>query len=271
MGLTVVDAAKLMQWGKSTLQRLERGQSEKVRVVDVKELCQIYGFDEEKTAGLVGLAQQAAVKSWWHEFGELIPENFSIYMGLESGARTLTTYQPDLVPGLLQTPSYARALVRKAYPDVTETDLEGRVQLRQRRQTLIKRPTQPAGFHVVLNESVLRRQVGDPRTMAEQLRSLADLSTRPNITVQVLPFSEGSPTGEQVSPFVILDFARDAPQGPVEPTVVYVEGFTGDFYSEKDHIVGRYMTAWEWIRRGALDDTQTRSLLRQVAKEYGSS
>ncbi|MBL1080135.1 helix-turn-helix domain-containing protein [Nocardia sp. 2] len=270
LGLTIVEAADLMQWGKSTLQRFERGQSDRVRVVDVRELCRIYDFDNGMTEAMVGLAQQAAVKSWWHEFGDLIPENFSVYMGLESSARVLTTYQPDLVPGLLQTADYARRLIHTAHPDARESEIAGRVQVRMRRQVLITRNTRPTALHVVLSESVLRRSIGGPTIMAAQMRHLADTSTRPNIAILVLPFAAGMPTGEQTGPFVILDFGHDNHGRSVEPTVVYAEGFTGDMYSEKVRVVDCYAAAYDRIRRAALDEADSRILLRQTAKEYSA-
>ncbi|WP_067542847.1 helix-turn-helix domain-containing protein [Nocardia crassostreae] len=270
MGLTIVEAATLMQWGKSTLQRLERGQADRVRIVDVKELCRIYGLGEDLTAALVGLAQQAAVKSWWHGFGELIPENFSVYMGLESGARTLTTYQSEFVPGLLQIEDYARVLASDAHPLASRDEIDARVRIRMRRQTLIRRNAKPTNLKVVLNEAVLRREIGNPAIMATQLRTLADMGTRPNISLQVLPFSAGMPTGEQVGPVVILEFDSDNQGKPLEPTVVYAEGFTGDMYSEKPHIVRRYTDAYQTIQRAALDEVNSRAMLRRAAKEYST-
>lgn len=270
MGLTIVEAANLLQWGKSTLHRLERGQSDRVRVVDVRELCTIYGFDQRMTTAMVGLAQQAAAKSWWHEFGDLIPENFSVYMGLEAGARTLTTYQPDLVPGLLQTSDYAHILIRAAHPEANTAEIASRVQLRTRRQALITRAARPTAMNVILGEAVLRRSIGGAAVMAAQLRSLADAGTRTNIRIRMLPFSAGMPTGEQTGPFVIMEFGKDTQGNPVEPSVVYAEGFTADMYSEKPHIVDRYEAAFHRIGSAALDEVETRNLLRCRAKEYAT-
>jgi hypothetical protein len=231
-------------------------------------LIEIYGVDEDRAAGMKGLAQQAAEKSWWHEFGDLIPANFSVYMGLESAALKLTTYQPDLVPGLLQTPEYIRMLVRAGNPELSETDIEGRVQLKARRQHQITRKTKAATLDVVLGETVLRRVIGGPTVMAAQLRQLADASTLPNVTISVLPFSAGYPTGDQIGPFVILEFGTDSRGEPVEPTIVYAENYTGDMYSEKVGTVQRYAQAYERIRQAALDEASSRSLLRNIAREY---
>ncbi|MFX0574267.1 helix-turn-helix domain-containing protein [Nocardia nepalensis] len=268
MGMTLEDAATLMQWGKSTLQRLERGQSDRVRDVDVRELCRIYGIDDERTAALIGLARQAAVKSWWHEFGDVIPANFSVYVGLEASAQTLTTYQPDLVPGLLQTADYVRVLARAANPGDTDSELESRVQLKLQRQALIMRGIKPIRLEVILHEGALRRVIGSHKIMVKQLRHLADQSTRPNISVRILPFSAGMPTGDQIGPFVILDFGLDSQGKSVEPTIVYAENYTGDMYSEKVGTVQRYTEAHETIRRASLDDNSSRILLRDLAREH---
>ncbi|WP_328399528.1 helix-turn-helix domain-containing protein [Nocardia sp. NBC_00403] len=268
MGMTLEDAAQLMQWGKSTLQRLERGQSDRVRDVDVRELCRIYGLDDDRTAALVGLARQAAVKSWWHEFGDVIPANFSIYVGLEASAHRLTTYQPDLVPGLLQTADYTEVLARAANPDDTDSELDSRVRLKLQRQALITRGTKPVRLEVILHESVLRRVIGSPKIMAKQLRHLADAGTRPNVCVRVLPFAAGMPTGDQIGPFVVLDFGVDSQGKSVEPTIVYAENYTGDMYSEKVGTVQRYVQAYDIFQRTSLDESSSRILLRDAAREH---
>ncbi|WP_024801495.1 helix-turn-helix transcriptional regulator [Nocardia sp. BMG51109] len=267
-GLTIAEAARLMEWGASTLQRLEKGQADRIRTIDIQELCRIYGIPDDIAEGLKGLAQQAAVKSWWHAYGDLIPENFDVYVGLEASAQCLTAYQSELVPGLLQTADYARALTGLGFPDDGEAELERRVQLRLQRQALITRRTHPATVDVVLGESILRRVVGSARVMAAQLRHLADLSTRDNVTLRILPFSAGVPLGLSTGPFVILEFGTDGKGQPVEPPVVYVEGFTGDLYLERPSDVLRYRRAHEGLLQCALDVPTSRHLLRQAAKEY---
>ncbi|MGF6881977.1 transcriptional regulator with XRE-family HTH domain [Nocardia sp. GAS34] len=267
-GQTIAEAARLMEWGASTLQRLEKGQADRIRTIDIQELCRIYGIPEEFAEGLKGLAQQAAVKSWWHAYGDLIPENFDVFVGLEASAQRLTSHQSELVPGLLQIAEYARALNGLGYPGDTEAELERRVQLRLQRQALITRRNHPATLNVVLDESVLRRVVGSARVMAAQLRHLADISTRDNVTLRILPFAAGVPLGLSPGPFVILEFGTDSKGQPVEPPVVYVEGFTGDLYLERKADVCRYRQAHEALQRSALDVDSSRQLLRQIAKEY---
>lgn len=189
-------------------------------------------------------------------------------MGLESAAHALTSYQPDLVPGLLQTAEYAGVLARAANPSDTDYEIEGRVQLKLRRQRKITRHTKPTTLDVVLGETVLRRNIGGPTVMATQLRHLADASTLPNVTLRVLPLSAGYPTGDQVGPFVVLEFGTDSRGEPLEPTIVYAEGFTGDMYSEKLGIVERYAQAYQHLQQSSLDEIGSRLLLREMAREH---
>ncbi|MFC8531140.1 helix-turn-helix domain-containing protein [Nocardia sp. NPDC057227] len=260
-GLTIAEAARLMEWGATTLQRLEKGQADRIRTIDVRELCRVYGIPDEIAFGLEGLARQTADTHWWHAFGELIPEHFEVYRGVEASARHLSTYQPDLVPVLFRTAEYLRALAGGA---------EERVQRTLRGQSLITRKSLPATVDAVLHESVLRRLVGGPRVMAAQLRHLADLSTRANVRLRVLPFAAGAPVGGTVAPFTLLDFGADRRGRSIEPPVVYTEGLTGGLYLESERDVRRYDAAHECLRGSALDIPSSRNLLRRVAKEYAA-
>ncbi|NKY52362.1 helix-turn-helix domain-containing protein [Nocardia vermiculata] len=266
--MTIVQAADLMQWSESTLQRLETGNAEKIRWRDVKDLCELYSVPGETSEALIGLARQSHVKSWFHEYGDLIPETFNLYVGMESSAHKLTTVQPVVLPGLLQTPDYARTLTRSVFPDDTNDELDGRIRFRTRRQAILTRKTRPVVLEAVIHETAIRRVVGSPEIMAKQLRHLADISTMTNVTVRTLPFSAGLPLGDPVGPFVILEFGKDKNDRPLEPTVVYVENFLGDLYLEKKAAVDRYHRAYDGIQRMTLDDVASRKLLRQVAREY---
>lgn len=269
-GLTMPEAAHLIERGKTTLQRLETGQVNRIRLLDIRELCAVYDAEEVVTAGLLGLAQQASGKCWWHEYGKLIPEDFDVYVGLEAAARRLTSYAPDVVLGLLQAPDYARALLRSALPGSFSEEIDRRVEVKQRRQKILTRKRQPTELNAVLLECALRRVVGGRRVMAAQLRHLADMSTRPNITLRVLPYSAGIPLGDPIGLFTIADFRLDKHEKPIEPPVVYLENFTGDLYLESPTDVQRYHVAHEAIQRAALDETASRSLLRQLAREYAA-
>ncbi|MBF6286883.1 helix-turn-helix domain-containing protein [Nocardia cyriacigeorgica] len=267
-GLTIAQAARLMEWGASTLQRLEKGQADRIRTIDIRELCRIYGVPDQLTEGLAGLAQQADTPSWWHAFGDVIPESFDVHVGLEAAAETVTAYHPELVPALLQTADYARALYRLAHPEESEDALDRRVQLRLQRQALITRRVAPATVRVIVHEAVLRRMVGSAKVMTGQLRHLADIGTRGNVMVRVLPFAAGVPLGVGTGAFTILEFGTDRAGRPLEPPVVHAEGLTGDLYLERPADVRRYHRAHENLQQCALDDQSSRHLLRQLAKEF---
>jgi len=190
--------------------------------------------------------------------------------GLEASAYRLTTYEPELVPGLLQTPAYASVLIHAAHPGDGAEEHARRVQLRMRRQSRITRKMNPVVLDVILRESVLRGRVGGPRVMEKQLKHLVDIGTRANITIRILPFNAGFPLGDAIAAFVILDFGTDRAGREIEPSVVYVEGFTGDLYLAKPAAVGRYTQAYETLRRSALDPIASRAMLRQIAKEYAA-
>ncbi|BCK52479.1 helix-turn-helix domain-containing protein [Nocardia wallacei] len=266
-GMTIAEVARLIRRGASSVQRLETGSNERIRLDDVEAICRVIGADETTTEALIGLAQQGNTKSWYHQYGDLIPASFDVYMGLESAAASMTSYL-ELVPGILQTPEYARALYRAGHPDESDNEIARRVELRIRRQILIKRKTSPVRINAILDETILRRRIGDRRIMSAQLRHLADLSTRENITIRILPHSAGVPLGELTGPFIILDSATEDDGVPLEPSVVYVESYRGALYYEEEVDVRAYRAAHEALGRVALTAQASRDLLRKTAREY---
>ncbi|WP_280228155.1 helix-turn-helix domain-containing protein [Nocardia cyriacigeorgica] len=267
-GLSQPQAAALLGIGSTTLWRLEHGHNDRVNIDHVEAACELYGVPDHLVAAYVGLARQASEKSWWHEFGDLIPETFDVYIGMEGAAQKFISYHVELVPGIVQTADYTRALVREALPDESPAEHERRVQMRQYRQMIITRKRQPVEVHIVLHESVLHRTIGDRKTMAVQLKRLADLSTRPNVSIRILPNDAGVPGGRAVGQFTILEFDANRAGPPVEPPVVYVPGLVGDMYFEKPKDVHRYHQAYKAFEDFALDAVDSRGLLRQVAKEF---
>lgn len=269
-GLTLEQVGIMMQWSKSKLSRIEKGEAgATLRELDIRELSRIYGFDESQTTAMVGLAEQSDAKCWWHTFDDLIRKSFNMYVGLEASAASLTIFRPDVVPGLLQTADYARALDKVYFPSDSVDEQDRRIQLRMKRQNIITRRSNPAPVDVVLHESVLHAVVGGPKIMAVLLRHIADVGTLAHVTVRILPFTAGFPLGMPVGPYVILDFGLGSKGAASSvPTVVYVESYTGDMYLERQQDVEMYRVASAAIRRASLDPLASRSLLRKVAKEY---
>ncbi|WP_433657526.1 helix-turn-helix domain-containing protein [Nocardia sp. CA-128927] len=266
-GLSIETAAKAIGRGVGTLHRLETSAPNVVvKDEDIKGLCKLYQRPEMLPI-LRSLAAQGKTPSWLDEYPDQVNPTFNVYLQMESAAAHLTIYRPDMVSGLFQTPDYARALDRLYFATDSADDIERRVRVRRNRQALITRDLAPLTVDLVLDEAVLRRVVGGPKVMSAQLRHLADLLP-PRVGVQVLPFGGGFPLGISTGPFTILDFAANADGHPLEPSVVYVESYTGNIYLERPVTVQRYRRAFEAIRRVALEVPESKRLLRQAAKEF---
>ncbi|WP_067544126.1 helix-turn-helix domain-containing protein [Nocardia crassostreae] len=270
-GMNLDQAAALVQWSRPTLSRLERGETEKVRVTDILALCEAYGLNEEATAVAKGLAEQTPAKSWWQAYSDLVPAWANLFVGLESAATSLTIFQPLIMHGLLQTPDYARALDRLFFPDDTEHELERRIQVRVQRQHILTRSRQPTRMSIILHENVLRIVVGNSRVMAAQCRHVADISTRDNIDVRVMPYRAGLPLGMAVPPFTIMDFGS-SPRGKqvVEPQQVYCEGYAGSAYLENRTDVMTFRQAFRKLQQASLDARSSRDMIREIARRHES-
>ncbi|MEU2120838.1 helix-turn-helix domain-containing protein [Nocardia niwae] len=268
-GFTLERAAQLMEMGKTSVGRIEKGQNDKVRLRDVEAFGKLYGLDVEQIEQLKALAQQTPTKSWWQASRNLIVPGFNTYLGLETGASGISMYQPLVVPGLLQVADYARVIERPYLPNDTQEDIERRVALRLRRAAILTRRTSPVKAEFVVHEGVLHTIVGSRAVMAAQHRHMADMSTLPNVTVRILPFTAGFP-GDcvPVLPYIMLDFPVHGPGAGAEPSVIYAENNTGVMFFEDDGDVQRYRSIHETIRCAALEEQASRDLLRQVARRY---
>ncbi|WP_280402713.1 helix-turn-helix domain-containing protein [Nocardia carnea] len=272
-GMSIQDAARLIERGAGTVQRLEKGEANRIRMLDIQGLCQIYDrmdqFEE-----LIELAKVAATGDgagglwlgadglWQNEYRPAIRADFGLYVSLETAASKLTMYRPDIIDGLFQIPAYARALDALYFPDADSEELDQRTNIRLNRQRIVTRRRNPVDVDLVIDESVLRRIVGDPNIMRRQLRHLADLSV--NVTVEILPFSSGYPGGIAPGPFTILDFDRVTG----EPPTVFVENFAGNIYHDRPETVARYRDAHEARKRVALSQADSKQTLRRIAREY---
>lgn len=264
--LTVRAAAERLEWSEAKMWRIETGQTS-LRSFDVEAMCKIYAAPADLTEALMGLAKETKARGWWHAYGDVIPEGFDVYIGLEEAASQLRWYEPELVPGILQTEGYARTLIQTHNPGVGEEEVSRRVHVRMARQPLIRRATAPLRLQVALNEAVVRRPVGGARVMAEQLDELAEVSGLPNVSLRVAPFSAGVHPGVMSGPFVILRFPVAGDGQDSEPATVYKDGFTGALYLDKPHEVERYAQAFRSIRDACLDEGASRNLIQQAAEE----
>ncbi len=265
--LSVKVAAEHLEWSTPRIWRIETGQVS-LRSLDVRNMCEIYGAPKDLTEALMGLAKETKAKGWWHAFGDVIPETFDLYVGLEEAAASKTSYESDIVPGLLQTEGYARAIMSTHTPGISEEELDKRVRVRIERQMILTRTTAPLTFQVALSEAVLRRAVGGTEVMHRQLARLVWMSEKPNIALRVVPFSVGAHLGMVTGPFSILRFPLDKDEKPTEPPTVYTDGYTGNLYLDKPHELDKYEAAFRGIWQAGLDEQASRRLIAEVAGEY---
>lgn len=258
-GMTAEEVADRLLVSQSKISRLENGRRS-ISQRDVRDLCGVYEVEDHRMVeSLMEMAKDSRQQGWWHAFGD-IP--YSVYIGLETDAASLRVYEPQVVPGLLQTRGYAESLINGALPEAPPGDIEKRVTVRARRQDRITAPEQPLRLWAVIDESALRRTVGGRQVMIEQLEQLVELSRLPHVTVQVLPFDMGAHPGIN-GQYAILEFPDAA-----DSSVVYIEGVTSDLYLEKAQDVQRYSVMYEHLRAQALNVEQSRIFIGEIAKEY---
>ena len=250
--MTTRMAAQQLEWSEAKIWRIETGQTS-LRSLDVEAMCKIYGAPTDLVAPLTALAKETKARGWWTGYSDVIAEGFEVYIGLEEAARAMATYENELIPGLLQTAAYTRALLKSARPDASDTEIERRVQLRMARQALLTRKDSPLQLDVVISESVLWRRVGGAEVTVEQLAHLQCMCDLPNVRIQLVPTDSGYHDGMDSGPFVLLEFADTAQVELWEPPVVYVEAFTGPVYLDKDHEIERYRKAFANIESVAAD------------------
>ncbi|MCX4644845.1 helix-turn-helix domain-containing protein [Streptomyces sp. NPDC055059] len=258
-GMTAEEVAERLLVSQSKISRLENGRRS-ISQRDVRDLCGVYEVEDHRIVdSLMQMAKDSRQQGWWHSFGD-IP--YSVYIGLETDAASLRVYDPQVVPGLLQTRAYAETLITGALPETMPTDIDKRVQVRLRRQERIAAPDNPLRLWTVLDESALRRVVGSRAVMREQLEHLVEQSQLPHVTVQVIPFDMGAHPGLN-GQYAILEFPDAA-----DSSVVYIEGVTSDLYLEKANDVQKYSVMYEHLRAQALNVEQSRQFIAKIAQEY---
>jgi transcriptional regulator with XRE-family HTH domain len=254
-GITAKQAAQSIRASESKISRIELGRNA-IREIDVLDLLTLYGVNAEEKEQLLGLAEQANRPGWWHRYHDILPEWFQSYVGMEEAARSIRVYEPQLVPGLLQTEEYATAVL--SLGDFPIDEAERHVVLRKERQRRFREGK--LKLWVIVDEAALRRPVAGVGTQLEQLRYLRAQSERPNLTLQVIPYGVGghaAPSG-----FSILRFAeRDLPD------VIYVENLTSALYLDKQAEVDRYLLAMERLSIVAHEPQRTVEIIDKIMRE----
>ena len=255
-GLSPDEVAQRLDFSKSKLYRIENGRS-RVDADDLEDMLDLYDVRSPERDALVALGRDSRRRGWWTTYKDVFTGS---YVGLESEAASVQVMS-HLVPGIFQTPDYARAVIATTAPWFNAGETERRVAARTARQQAILGRGNPPEIHVVLDEAALHRTVGGAAVMTEQLAALAKAGTQPGTIIQVLPFTAGAHAALE-GDFVILDFPD-----PEDPPVAYAEGLFGDVYLESKEELDRYHLVWSYLLAKAVSPAESATMINELAKE----
>jgi transcriptional regulator with XRE-family HTH domain len=259
-GITPDEAGYEIRASRSKISRMEKGRVG-FKERDVSDLLTMYGVTDERVrAGMLSLGRQASAHGWWSNYGDILPDWFEAYLGLEGAASVIRTFELQFVHGLFQTEAYARAVTLLGYGAAPAEEIDRRVSLRMKRQDLLTRPDPPQVWSI-LDEAVLRRPAGGRAVMQAQLNRLAELARLPQVTLQIVPFGSGAHAAAGGS-FTILRFAE-----PGLPDVVYIEQLTSALYLDKRDDVDHYMEVMDHLGTQALTPARSARFLAEMTRE----
>jgi transcriptional regulator with XRE-family HTH domain len=259
LNLTDVEVADKLLCSATKISRIETG-SRRPSLRDVRDLCGLYEVDADTTNELMGLAREARQPGWWTEYDDLTA--YFPFIGLEQDATSITCFGMYFVPALLQTAEYAQALIKGICPKIDPVVLGQRVDARLHRQLLLQQP-KPPRYRALLDEAVLRRQVGGPAVMKAELENILQLIEEGKATAQVIPFGVGAYAAAD-SNFDYLEFADSPLQG-----LVYVEGLTSLHYLDRPAELQRYAETIEYLRDAALNPRESARRILEIRDGYG--
>ncbi|MGH3388823.1 MAG: helix-turn-helix domain-containing protein, partial [Actinomadura sp.] len=255
-GMTSVEATKRLEWSSGRLTKMERGEWERPNPRDMRDLADLYGVtDEREREELITLAKEGRERGWWHPYKKMLSDAYTTYIGLEEGAASVFRFDPSVISGLLQTESYARAVIVGGPAELAEDQIEQRVEVRAKRQELLTREQDALRLWAVLDEAALHRQVGGPDVMRAQLEHLLALSKLAKVTLQIVPFSAGAHAGVSGG-FSILQFPEAS-----DSDAVYVENPAGELFVEEDVEVEEFQTAFQRLQAQALSPEATITMI----------
>lgn len=254
------DVAERLGLAASTLSRIENGKAP-TKTAYLTALLEFYEVtDADQRQILMDMAREGHRKGWWAGYEDVLPTGFGIYVGLEADASGLRIYETQVVNGLLQTPEYAKAILREVNKKDSPEQLQRATELRIKRQHTLEKPD-PPDLWLILDEAVIRRPIGGPEVMASQLKHLIEASNWPNITMQILPFSAGAHPALP-GPFTIVEFPERT-----DEDVVHLDSWAGPIYLEKERDIRTCTEAFDRLRAAALSPSDSISLTDKVARE----
>jgi transcriptional regulator with XRE-family HTH domain len=252
-GLTIDRVAEALECSQSKVSRIETGQVS-ATPRDVRDMLALYRVDDARREAMVQIAREARQRGWWQKFVD-VPDGVPAYVGLEAAATSIDVYMALIVPALLQTPDYARAVIGAVRPDLPAKELDRRVELRVRRRQALLDQERPPVLRVLLDDTVLARPVGGPVVMAAQRRQLLEDAARPAVTIQVLPVGAGAHAGMD-GPFTIFGFPAAA-----ERDVVALDSAADALYLESPEDLRRYRRVFELLLPAALTPEASAELI----------
>ncbi|MBB3729223.1 helix-turn-helix domain-containing protein [Nonomuraea dietziae] len=260
-GLTGARAAKELGWSPSKVSRIEAAKT-KPSHDDVQAFAKLYKCDDQKLDELLGLVVDAYQRGWWEDYEGTLPGGYTRLLGLEAEATSQQNWEPQVVPGLLQTEDYAREVIlaSRGIVRITHSGVRSRVEARLDRQQRVLHRADPCILHIILDESALMRRFGEPSVMRAQMEHLIQLSVLPHVSVQVLPLESLHPVN--TGAFIHLKFAAF-------DDVVYLEQLYNPRFVEDPEMVAGYETAFDHIRSEALDENESRVLIQRKAMMWG--
>lgn len=258
-GLTQESVATEMDWSLSKVIRIETG-AVGISTNDLTALLRLYNItDPRRTRELVNLARAARQQSWWSAYRDTVPPTFFQYIEYEASASILRQYEPILIPGLLQTRNYAQAVISRYRRRFSASEVETAVELRMKRQQLLDQRTPPLLF-MIMDEAAIRRLIGEKDLGVEQLMHIITLMSRPNITVEIIPFSAGLHSGIAEN-FTILEFGNES-----DSDVVYFESARDSLFSRDDaEEASIYRELFEGLRQVSLGPAGSLGFLKKIA------
>ncbi|WP_431041341.1 helix-turn-helix domain-containing protein [Streptomyces sp. P1-3] len=260
-GLSYEQAGRALDVTHATIRRMEKAEVG-LKLPYVEKLLATYGVaDGEEIDAFLALAREANRPGWWHRFKDVLPDWFSAFVSLEGEASVIRAYEPHYVPGLLQTERYAHAVLRAGMPHAADSEIDRLVALRVERQTRLTRQDPPL-LWVVMDETVLRRPIGGPEIMREQIDRLIEAGeTMPNVRLQIMPFASG-PHPAMYGPFHIFRFPI-----PDLPDIAYSESLVGGVYIDRRDDVSVFLEALDRMCAQAAPAQTTQAILGGIRKE----
>jgi len=250
--------ARALSWSESKLSRIETARTG-IRDADLERLLAVVDAPPDDRRRLRELARRGRGRVWWTPYRSSLTEPYDEYVALEAEASALCEWEAQLVPGLLQTDEYARSVIEAGADRADSEVIETRVHLRMNRQTVLNREDPPQ-LCVVLDEAVLRREVGGRGVLRRQLQRLSEACERPGIQVQVLPFGAGV-HGALTGSFLILEFGAD------RPAIVHSEGITGGVFRSRESELAIYRKVFDDLRNRSLSPADSRKLIARAGDD----